>query len=313
MSADRNIVFYGTPDFAVPSLKALVEEGFEVVSVVTTPDKPAGRGLKMKSSPVKITAQSYHIPVLQPANLKEPSFLQKLKNLNPALQVVVAFRKLPTEVWSLPEHGTINLHASLLPHYRGAAPIHHAIINGESYTGITTFFINDKIDTGEILFQQKVQIYSEDTAGSLHDRLALEGARLVVSTVKAIFTGKISPIQQKVIPGIKKAPKLTREFCRIVWNQSPEKLYNFIRGLSPYPGAWTLLNNQVFKILKCNFNSVEHKNNPGFVETDFKNQMKIYCPGGYIEPLEVKPENRKLMTIQEFLRGWNRQESIIIQ
>lgn len=237
------IVFMGTPDFAVASLNALVQNGFEIAAVVTAPDRPAGRGQKLKVSAVKEYALNHGLLILQPQSLKDPEFISSLNSLNADLQIVVAFRMLPKEVWSLPKLGTFNLHASLLPDYRGAAPINWAIINGEKETGVTTFFIDEEIDTGNIILQEKITIESSETAGQLHDRLMKLGAQLVVHTAKAISEGNLTTISQKDVKSVKMAPKLFRETCKLDWNRAAQEIYNKIRGLSPYPAAWGLLNN----------------------------------------------------------------------
>lgn len=237
------IAFMGTPDFAVASLRALLEAGLQVVAVVTAPDRPAGRGQKLQASPVKEFARSEGIPVLQPVRLKDPGFLEELRNFGVNLQVVVAFRMLPQEVWALPEYGTFNLHASLLPDYRGAAPINWALINGEAETGVTTFFIDEKIDTGQIIQQRRLPIDPKETAGELHDRLMALGAGLVVETARAIAQGPVQTVAQKHLTTDKSAPKLFRETCRIDWDRPARQVFNFIRGLSPYPAAWTELEN----------------------------------------------------------------------
>src|SRR6478736_8938465 len=245
------IVFMGTPEFAVPSLEILVENKFCVVTVITAPDKPQGRGQKLSYSPVKECALKHNIPVLQPTNLKSPEFQEELKSYHANLQIVVAFRMLPEVVWAMPALGTFNLHASLLPQYRGAAPINWAIINGEKETGATTFFLKHEIDTGSIIFQEKEPILDSDNVGSLYERLMIKGAGLVLKTVRAIEQGDYPSVVQPANIDIKHAPKIFKETCEINWNQSSEAVRNFVRGLSPYPGAWVTLNGKVFKILKC--------------------------------------------------------------
>src|SRR6267154_1917302 len=242
------IIFMGTPEFAVPSLEALVENKFNVVAVVTAPDKPQGRGQKLIPSPVKECAQKHTIPILQPPNLKSPEFLQELRSFQATLQVVVAFRMLPETVWSMPPLGTINLHASLLPQYRGAAPINWAIINGEKETGVTTFFLKHEIDTGSIIFQEKEKINEDDDVGKLYERLMRRGSALVLKTVSAIKDGNVPSLPQDESVQIKHAPKIFKETCEVNWNQPSEAIINFVRGLSPYPAAWTNLNGKVFKL-----------------------------------------------------------------
>ncbi|MBS1486940.1 MAG: methionyl-tRNA formyltransferase [Bacteroidetes bacterium] len=295
----------GTPEFAAPSLEALVENKFNVVAVVTAPDKPQGRGQKLTASPVKACALKYHIPVLQPTNLKAPEFIEELKTYNANLQIVVAFRMLPEVVWSMPALGTFNLHASLLPNYRGAAPINWAIINGEKETGVTTFFLKHEIDTGSIIFQEKENILSDDDAGSLYQRLMDKGSELVVKTVKAIESENYQPIPQPESTHIKHAPKIFKETCEVNWNQSSEAIRNFVRGLSPYPAAWAKLNGKVFKL----FNIKSTVDRPlstvdyGQVVTDNKTFLHVKTQDGYISILEFQPEGKKRMTVEEFFRG----------
>src|SRR6478736_2822685 len=246
------IVFMGTPEFAVPSLEILVENQFSVVAVITAPDKPQGRGQKLSYSPVKECALKHNLPVLQPTNLKSPEFLEELRSYDANLQVVVAFRMLPELVWAMPSLGTFNLHASLLPQYRGAAPINWAIINGEKETGATTFFLKHEIDTGSIIYQEKETIKKDDTVGDLYERLMHKGAGLVLKTVKAIEEGKYPSVPQTAAE-IKHAPKIFKETCEINWHQASESVRNFVRGLSPYPAAWTILNEKVFKIFRVEF------------------------------------------------------------
>lgn len=296
------IVFMGTPEFAVPSLELLVKHGCNVVSVITAPDKPAGRGLKISESAVKQFAATHGIKVLQPVKLKDPQFLEELNLLKPDLQIVVAFRMLPETVWSIPEMGTLNLHGSLLPDYRGAAPINWAIINGETETGVTTFYIEKEIDTGKIIFQEKISIGMEETAGELHDRMMLIGAELILKTVRAIETQTAPSIKQPQTKHEKTAPKLTREGCRINWDNSAVDLFNFIRGLSPYPGAWTLLDGKIFKIFRATRFFKTPDAPPGtFLYTE--KDLRIATQDGYILPREVQLEGKKKMSIEEFLRG----------
>lgn len=305
------IVFMGTPEFAVASLKALLEAGNNVIAVVTAPDKPSGRGRQIQQSPVKQFAMYHDIDVLQPVNLKDPTFVKNLTYLKPDLNVVVAFRMLPEAVWSVPVYGTINLHASLLPEYRGAAPINHAIINGEKVTGVTTFQIDHNIDTGNILLQEKVTISDTETAGELHDRLMIIGADLLVKTVVEIAAGKIKPVGQSLLTGwkeLKSAPKIYREDCRINWNQPVDNIFNFIRGLSPYPTAWTLFksphNVQQLKIFKADKVKFGHNISPGTIETDGKSVLKIAAPDGYIDILSLQLAGKKQLPVEEFLRGF---------
>ncbi|MBN2167141.1 MAG: methionyl-tRNA formyltransferase [Marinilabiliaceae bacterium] len=302
----------GTPDFAVESLKALVENKFNIVGVITAPDKPAGRGQKLQQSPVKEYALSRKLNILQPLNLKDPVFINELKSLNADLQIVVAFRMLPESVWNMPKLGTFNLHASLLPHYRGAAPINWAVINGDKETGITTFFIQHEIDTGSILFQEKVPINFSDNAGIVHDKLMTKGASLVVKTVNAIQSGKTNPIpQNKIITHepLKNAPKIFKETCQINWNQDAIIIYNFIRGLSPYPGAWTNIINEeqktsVFKIFDTELITSSCLT-PSEIETDGKTYIIIGCKNGALKIKNLQIAGKKRMQIDEFLRGNN--------
>jgi len=301
------IIFMGTPEFAVASLKSLLEAGEEVVAVVTAPDKPAGRGQKLHQSAVKTFAVSRSIPVLQPLKLRDPAFLDELNALKADLQVVVAFRMLPEVVWNMPPQGTVNLHASLLPQYRGAAPINHAVINGETESGVTTFFLQHEIDTGNILFTQKVNIGPADTAGDLHDKLMVIGASLLVKTVRAIADGKVEPVPQgRLAEGmtLKHAPKIFKEDCRIDWHKPVDEVFNLIRGLSPYPTAYTELDGHTLKIFKAS----KVKNLPGQPAgsyiTDGISFLKFACPDGYIELQEVQLAGRKRLNILEFLRGY---------
>ena len=300
------IVFMGTPEFAVPSLEVLIENKLTVAAVITAPDKPQGRGQKMMPSPVKECALKYNIPVLQPTNLKSPDFLEELKSYHANLQVVVAFRMLPEAVWSMPALGTFNLHASLLPQYRGAAPINWAIINGEKETGATTFFLKHEIDTGSIIFQEKEPILDTDNVGSLYDRLMKSGSQLVLKTVRAIEKGEYPSIVQPTEGEIKHAPKIFKETCEINWNQSSESVRNFVRGLSPYPGAWANLNEKVFKILKCEVkqSTVDgRQSTAGSLKTDDKTYLSVKSSDGWVSIEELQPEGKKKMNIQEFLRG----------
>lgn len=297
------IIFLGTPEFAVESLKALVESGKQVVAVVTAPDKPAGRGRKLTASPVKTYAEEQEIPVLQPANLKNPEFLDELAAYQADLQVVVAFRMLPESVWNMPPLGTFNLHASLLPDYRGAAPIHWAIIRGEKITGVTTFFLKHEIDTGDILFQEEEPIGPDDTVGDLYGRLMSTGARLVVKTVDAIASGKLHGTPQRAADDRKTAPKIFRETCRIDWDQSTNEVHDFVRGLSPFPGAWTVINDATVKILRAKPAGPAVRLHPGQVDTDHSSWLRIGTADGALEILELQWEGKRKMETSEFLRG----------
>ncbi len=296
----------GTPEFAVPSLEILIENKFNVVAVITAPDKPQGRGQKLTASPVKESALKHNVPVLQPANLKSPEFVEELKSYQANLQVVVAFRMLPEVVWAMPQFGTFNLHASLLPQYRGAAPINWAIINGEKETGATTFFLKHEIDTGSIIFQEKEPIHETDNVGTLYERLMHKGAALVLKTVKAIELGNYPSVPQRPTTEIKHAPKIFKETCEINWDQPSKKIVDFIRGLSPYPAAWTLLNGKTFKIFKGQQSTVDSRQltvDRGLLRTDNKTHLDIKSSDGWVSILELQPEGKKRMTIEEFFRG----------
>jgi methionyl-tRNA formyltransferase len=299
------IIFMGTPDFAVPSLKILVENNYQVVGVVTAPDKPKGRGQKLMASPVKQYALSAGLNILQPANLKSEEFLNELRQLKAHLQIVVAFRMLPEVVWKMPPRGTFNLHASLLPQYRGAAPINWAVINGEKKTGLTTFFLKHEIDTGDLLFQEKEPIYPDDTAGTLYSRLMEKGAGLVLKTVQAIESGKINAQKQEWTGDLKAAPKIFREDCRIDWNKSTEEVVNFIRGMAPYPGAWTEIEGKVVKLYNVKKSEEGKKGEAGTLSTDNKSYLSINTSDGAVEALELQMEGKKRMTTGELLRGFN--------
>jgi methionyl-tRNA formyltransferase len=300
------IVFMGTPDFAVASLDALVKSGANIVGVITAPDKPAGRGQKLSESAVKKYAVETGLPVLQPVKLKDPEFLQALRNLQADLQVVVAFRMLPEVVWNMPPRGTINLHASLLPQYRGAAPINWAIMNGETESGVTTFFLKHEIDTGDILFADKVSISDSATAGDLHDELMAVGARLLVKTVQAIESGNYQEIPQDQVieeQELKHAPKIFKDDCAIDFNQTVQKVYNHIRGLSPYPTAFTRFQDKNLKIFKAAAEHTEPGVSPGAILSDHKTYLKFACKDGFISVTDLQLEGKKRMTVEEFLRG----------
>jgi methionyl-tRNA formyltransferase len=302
---ELRIIFMGTPEFAVPSLEILVENKFNVVVVITAPDKPQGRGQKLTASPVKECAMKHSIPVLQPTNLKSPEFLEELKSYKANVQVVVAFRMLPEVVWAMPAFGTFNLHASLLPQYRGAAPINWAIINGEKETGATTFFLKHEIDTGSIIFQEKEPIHDDDDVGQLYERLMHKGAQLVLKTVKAIEAGDYPSLPQHESVEIKHAPKIFKETCEIKWNQPSESIRNFVRGLSPYPAAWTTLNNKNYKIFKVRstIDAEPSTVQPGEYKTDNKTFLHVKTQDGWITILEFQPEGKKKMSVEEYFRG----------
>ncbi|WP_256498229.1 methionyl-tRNA formyltransferase [Runella salmonicolor] len=298
------IIFMGTPEFAVSSLQKLVESGSNVVAVVTAPDKPAGRGLQLTPSPVKQYALSQGIPVLQPEKLKNPDFLEELRSYQADLQVVVAFRMLPEVVWNMPPKGTFNLHASLLPQYRGAAPINWAIINGETQTGVTTFFLQHEIDTGQIIFQETEPIHENDTVGTLYERLMQKGAALVVKTVQAVERGNYPQIPQPEVEVLKSAPKIFKETCEIQWSQSASYIRNFVRGLSPYPTAWTTLNGKTCKVYKASVANQESSElEIGDFVTDNKSFLHFKTGHGWLAIEELQLEGKKRMGIEEFLRG----------
>ena len=299
------IIFMGTPEFAVPSLEILIENKFNVVAVITAPDKPQGRGQKLMPSPVKECAVKNTIPVLQPTNLKSPEFLGELKTYNANLQIVVAFRMLPELVWAMPSIGTFNLHGSLLPQYRGAAPINWAIINGEKETGVTTFFLKHEIDTGSIIFQEKEKIEENDTAGTVYERLMHKGAQLVLKTVKAIEAGNYPSEPQHANIKINHAPKIFKETCEINWNQPSEQVRNFVRGLSPYPGAWSTINGKIYKIFTVMNSAFKIQNSikAGEWETDNNTYLYIKTADSWISVEEFQPEGKRRMKIQDFFRG----------
>jgi methionyl-tRNA formyltransferase len=298
------IVFMGTPDFAVASLQRLLGAGCSVVAVVTAPDRPSGRGLQLTASPVKKAAEAANLPVLQPEKLRDPAFLEQLASYEADLQIVVAFRMLPEVVWSMPRIGTFNLHGSLLPQYRGAAPINWAIINGETATGVTTFFIEKEIDTGQMIFQDQEPIYPDDTAGTLHDRLMERGANLVLQTVRAIEAGEYPRTPQPAVADMKPAPKLSRETTEINWNQPVHDIRNFVRGLSPYPTAWTLINQKVFKIYAVSLaNESPFTAEPGQAYTDNKKTILVRAADGWLQVDSLQSEGKRRMTAEEFLRG----------
>lgn len=307
------IVYLGTPDFAVAPLDLLLTNGYDIAAVVTAPDMPAGRGQKITLSAVKRYATYHRLPVLQPPVLGDPAFLQHLKALHADLQVVVAFRILPREVWSMPPLGTFNLHASLLPQYRGAAPIHRAIMNGETVTGVTTFFIDDHVDTGQILFQEKTPIGPDETYGELHDRLQSLGAELVLKTVRMIESGDILPVDQKKLAGmeepLRKAPKIQKEDCRVNWHMPAQAVHNMIRGLSPWPGACTDLvapSGQLYqvKIIRSAIHLQSTGLPAGRIITDGKSHAGVAVSDGIIQVIELQLSSRKRMTIDEFLKGF---------
>jgi len=307
------IVFMGTPDFAVESLKALVENGYNVVGVITAPDKPAGRGRQLSESAVKQYAIQQSLHVLQPERLKNPEFIAELESLKADLQIVVAFRMLPEIVWSMPPMGTFNLHGSLLPQYRGAAPLNWAVINGERETGVTTFLLSHEIDTGRIMFQEKIEIAENDTVGDLHDHLMVIGANLVVKTVDALAGGEVEAIDQEHLidnpEKIKHAPKIFKDDCRIDWTCDTESVRNLIRGLSPYPAAWTELKHSIKEeVLTAKIFAATRDNSslpaaPGTLQTDGKKFLKIACPDGWLSITDIQLSGKKRMKTDELLRG----------
>jgi methionyl-tRNA formyltransferase len=329
--SEIRLVFMGTPEFAVASLEALVKAKYTVVAVVTAPDKPAGRGMKLQESPVKKYAVKRHLKVLQPEKLKSLEFLSELRSLNADLQVVVAFRMLPEVVWNMPPMGTINLHASLLPQYRGAAPINWAIINGEKQTGVTTFTLQQEIDTGNILLQEKIEIGENETAGELHDRMKETGAQLVVRTVQGLVEGTIVGVPQENVQHsmpdahsssenvqmsendsrlptldseLKPAPKIFTQTSRIDWHKSIDEIHDLIRGLSPYPAAFTELGDKLLKIYRSEKEPAVPTSRPGRWETDQKTFFKFAAKDGYIHLKELQLEGKKKMNVGDFLRGW---------
>jgi len=303
---DLRIVFMGTPDFAVGVLDALVKEKYNIVGVLTAPDRPAGRGRKLNESAVKKYTIEKGLTLLQPTNLKDEAFLASLEELKADLQIVVAFRMLPKKVWEMPAYGTFNLHASLLPQYRGAAPINWAIINGETKTGVTTFFIDEKIDTGEIILQDEAPIHKEDNVTNVHDRLMHTGAALVLKTVERIKEGNLKTIPQQEVGDLKLAHKLHKDTCEINWHQPGVEVYNFIRGLSPYPSAWTTLNNGEekigAKIYKTAIAYENHELKPGTV-LNTKKEMKVAVQDGFIQLLEIQLQGKKRMAVRDVLNG----------
>ena len=304
---NTRIVFMGTPDFAVSSLQAIYDAGFDVAAVVTVPDRKVGRGQKISFSPVKQYAMEHNLTILQPSNLKDPEFVDTLQQLKAHIFVVVAFRMLPKVVWSIPPLGTFNLHASLLPQYRGAAPINWAIINGETTSGVTTFLLNERIDEGEILLQESTPILQEDNAGSLHDRLASIGAPLVVRTIEGLVNNSLSPHAQQPSKVGKPAPKIFKEDCAINWNIPGKDIVNFVRGLCPYPAATTSMIDKtgvkhLFKIYDVVYNPSSELI-PAHLKTDEKNYIKVGCTDGYIEILSLQIEGKRRISAKEFLRG----------
>ena len=304
---DLRIVFMGTPEFAVASLDALVGGGYNVVGVVTMPDKPAGRGYKMQFSAVKEYALAHNLPLLQPEKLKNEDFLDALRTLHADLQIVVAFRMLPEVVWAMPPLGTFNLHGSLLPQYRGAAPINWAIINGEQETGVTTFFLQQEIDTGDLILQKRTPITDGDNAGTIHDRLMSIGAAAVVETVDCIIAGTAPKTPQPQGVTLKSAPKIFKETCRIDWTQSCHQIFNFVRGLSPYPAAWSVLHTDDktidIKLFEVTREPAAHTLQAGQVVCDGKNYLKVAVADGFVKIESLQPAGKKRMSAADWLRG----------
>lgn len=310
-SKKLRIVFMGTPGFAVASLRRLVEAGYNIVAVVTTPDKPAGRGLRLQQSAVKEYALSVGLPVLQPVKLKDPAFVEEFRALDADLGIVIAFRMLPEVIWAQPRMGTFNLHASLLPEYRGAAPINWAVINGDTHTGVTTFFLNAEIDKGDVIDRCEVAITPDDTAGTLHDKLMEVGAGLVTETVDRIAAGDALPQSQPAADsGLKPAPKIFKDDCRIDWVRNPAEIHNLIRGLSPYPAAWSAMRRTgadeeiAVKIFLSLPEFSIHENPHGEIFSDGRTFINVACRGGYISILELQAAGKKRMPVEEFLRGF---------
>ena len=315
---DLRIVYMGTPDFAVESLRCLVEGGYNVVGVITMPDKPAGRGHKLQFSPVKQYALEHNLPLLQPEKLKDEAFLEALRAWKADLQIVVAFRMLPEVVWNMPRLGTFNLHASLLPQYRGAAPINWAVINGDTETGITTFFLKHEIDTGEVIQQVKVPIAETDNVGTVHDKLMLLGGQLVTETVDAILADEVKTIPQEemaVVGELRPAPKIFKETCRIDWNQPVKRVYDFVRGLSPYPAAWTELcmpdgQRLVLKVFETDKILENHNQHPGTVQTDGKKILRVAATDGWVDIRALQLPGKKRLKTEELLRGFRLADGI---
>ncbi len=309
---DLRIIFMGTPEFAVPSLELLLANGYRVVAVITAPDKPAGRGLQMQQSAVKQCALKHQLPVLQPQNLKDPIFISELQNLRANLQIVVAFRMLPEQVWNMPALGTFNLHGSLLPQYRGAAPINWAVMNGEKETGVTTFFLQHEIDTGKIIHSAVCPIEEHDNAGVVHDKLMKLGADLVLKTTDDICQERVVAVEQRqLIKGdtsLKSAPKIHKIDCRIQWNMSVQNVVNKVRGLSPFPTAFAEFTNGSesisIKIFEAKAESVQHNYAPGNMLSDSKTYIKVACVDGFVQLLRIQLAGKKQMSVGDFLRGF---------
>jgi methionyl-tRNA formyltransferase len=303
---DLRIIFMGTPDFAVASLDAICKAGYQVVAVITAPDRPAGRGMKITESAVKKYAVEHGLHILQPLKLKDPDFLHELQLLKADLQIVVAFRMLPEAVWNMPRMGTVNLHGSLLPQYRGAAPINWAIINGETETGVTTFKLKQEIDTGDILMQEKFLIGKNETFGEVHDRMKEIGARVLVHTIDGLVNGSLQEIPQSAIAteNLRSAPKIFTDHCRIDWTASVEDIHNLVRGLSPVPGAFTSFQGKMFKIYRGEMETADTPGEAGSFKSDGKTFLKFACKDGYLVVKELQMEGKKKMPVEDFLRGY---------
>ena len=309
MNSQKTIIFMGTTEFAIPSLKKIIENNYNVLTVVTSNDKPAGRGLKLKESPIKQFAKTNGLKILQPNNLKDQNFINLIRSFKPDLIVVVAFRMLPEILWKIPKYGTINVHASLLPEYRGAAPINWAIINGESQTGVSTFFINNKIDTGDIIDQSLIEITTNENAADIHDRLMELGGNILIKSLEKIFSNKQVVIKKQIVnKPLNKAPKLDKLNSKINWHESSEKIYNKIRGLSPYPGAKSVLDNYDKKInviiYKSSFSNNKHNHPNGSIIIE-KDGFKVATFDGYIHPILIKFEGKKTLDIKSLINGFN--------
>lgn len=307
---DLRIVFMGTPEFAVASLRRLVDEGYNIVAVVTTPDKPAGRGQKLHESDVKVAAKELGLPILQPERLRDEAFVEAMRELQPDLGIVIAFRMLPEVIWAMPKYGTFNLHASLLPQYRGAAPINWAVINGEQKTGITTFLLNHEIDKGAIIGQMEMPIGEDDTVGTMYDKLMTSGCDLVVDTVERIAAGDYTATEQMHIDEstLKPAPKIFKEDCRIDWSCEGRRIVNFVRGLSPYPAAWTPMfidgkEQGSAKIFRATFAAAQHSQSAGAVYSDGKGSLKVACADGWVEIHELQVAGKRRMATRDLLLG----------
>lgn len=316
---ELRIVFMGTPEFAVPSLKALVEGGYRVVAVVTTPDKPAGRGQKLHESDVKVAARELGLPILQPEKLRDEAFTEALKALEPDLGIVIAFRMLPEVVWKMPRLGTFNLHASLLPEYRGAAPINWAVMNGDTETGVTTFLLNHEIDKGAILAQERLPITEEDTVGTMYDKLMNIGSGLVLQTVEQLARGEIHPIEQAHIDErtLRPAPKIFKEDCHIDWHLEGKRIIDFIRGLSPYPAAWSAIRREgsgeelSTKIFRAHHFEAHHHEAVGTVSSDGRTYIRVACKDGWIELDELQMAGKKRLPVKELLLGLRQVEELL--